>query len=94
MAGSNYQSHKNGGGVNGVDVSFDSSSNQEVAGFSQAGTPMSYKAAKHQQPPIKLGSHVKNNLNLISTSNSVIGPPQQKINAVSIERGKNGPTVT
>lgn len=69
MAGSNYQSNKNGGA--GVDVSFDSSSNQ---GFSQAGTPMSYKLKLSQQAPgtLKSGSHVKN-LNLISTS-TVSGP--------------------
>lgn len=70
MAGTNYQSHKNGGATGpagGVDVSFDSSSNQ---GFSQAGTPMSYKVKLTQQPiaPGTLkGNHVKN-LNLISTS--------------------------
>jgi hypothetical protein len=77
MAGSNYQSHKNGG----VDVSFDSSSNQ---GFSQAGTPISYKVKLSQHAPatLKSGSHVKN-LNLISTS-TVSGLKIQTVAAASI----------
>jgi hypothetical protein len=82
MAGSNYQSNKNG-----VDVSFESSSNH--GGFSQAGTPMSYKVTKlgttaATTNPQTLKVNVKT---LISTS-TVSGPKLANSNpaASSIER--------
>lgn len=67
MAASNYQSNKNG-----VDVSFDSSSNH--GGFSQAGTPMSYKVklggnnAGHTSANMGALKGGVKNLNLISAS--------------------------
>ena len=72
MAGSNYQSNKNGGGIGvGVgEVSFDSSSNQ---GFSQAGTPISYKVKSHLPIGTLKGGANGKNLNLMSAS-TVSGP--------------------
>lgn len=80
MANSNYQSNKNGG----IDVSFDSSSNH--GGFSQAGTPMSYKV-KMTQPQANLKSGVKNIMTSSTVSGAKLGANSAILNpASSIER--------